>query len=493
MRYAMSGGLTGQLLGQALNAFESGDLRQAALIWERQASRDMMIKNVKPKREKAVSRRDWQVLTADDSGTAKAHKQALDAFWNNIRARNAWNRNDKGSFALLVRQMMTAVSYQFAAHHLVWSPSRGELGCTFEFVPLQFFEGRAGELRFCPTGMEPEGIMMPEDEWMVTVGDGLMTAASIGAFAKSDALTNLLLFCESFGVPAVLGRTSAAQDSDAGRSMADAVETIMNDWRAVLYGDDGNGKIELIRAEGGAGSTPMPLVVELVDRALAALWRGADLSSMSSRSGEGSGASLQGEESDILEVDDALMISERLNEIERQVIEWYFGRGVRPKAYIKLLVPQSEDLKLLLQALETLVKLGAPIATNDVLERFGFGQPKAGAALLGQKADAATLDPEQRQAQQRINADANEDAFLRQSARLLAKARKEDRAGLVDELKEVLRTPEESRLVPALNAFIARLPEQIGQDAAQVRAWERCIATALLNGWASNEADLSLA
>lgn len=488
MRHALGGGITGQLVSQALNAFEAGDLRQGALLWQRQCDRDMLIKNVKPKREKAVSRREWQVLTTDESGAARAHKTCLEKFWNNIACRNAWDRNEKGGLALLVRQMMTCISFRYAPHHLVWTPSRSDLGCLFEFVPLQFFENRSGELRFCPTGNEAQGQPMPEGEWMVTVGDGLMTAASIGAFAKSDALTSWLTFSEAFGMPGVLGRTEAAEDSDAGRAMAAAVETFTSDWRACLYGDKGTGTIELIKAEGGSSSIPFPLLVDKVDRALAALWRGADLSSMSSGSGEGTGASLQGEESDILEVDDALMISERLNEVERTVIEWYFGAGVRPKAYIKMLVPQSEDLKLLLDAINALVKLGAPIAVNDVLERFGFGIPKAGAALLGQQA-ADTQDEEERQRQQqeraRLNVDRSEDAFLAQASRLLAKASKEDRAELVGQLKEVLRMPDQGGLVTALNALVARLPEQIGKDTSQVRAWERLFATALLNGWAA--------
>mgnify|MGYP000863118662 CR=1 FL=1 len=331
-RYGLSGGITGQMLAAALNAFDGGDLREASLIWEKQCSRDDKIKCVRPKREKAVSRREWQVLTSDDSGAAKAHAKALTHFWNNIRAVNAWDRNEKGGFALLVRQMMSCVSVRYAPHHLVWQPSRSELGCTFEFVPLRFFENRTGVLRFCPTGMEPEGMALPEDEWMITVGDGLMTAGSIGAFAKADCLTSWLTFNEAFGMPGVLGKTKQGKDTAGGQAMADAVETFISDWRGVLYGDDGTGTIELIRADGSAGGIPFPALLERTDRALSALWRGADLSSMSSGAGAGTGASLQDGETEILEVDDALMISERLNEIERLVIGWYFGRGVKPKA-----------------------------------------------------------------------------------------------------------------------------------------------------------------
>ncbi len=259
--------------------------------------------------------------------------------------------------------------------------------------------------------------------------------------------------------------------------MAAAVDAFTSDMRAVIYGDDGSGNIELIRTDGSASGMPFPELLERTERRLTALWRGGDLSSMSSKDGQGTGASLQGGESEIIEVDDALMISERLEEIERMVIEWWFGRGVRPKAYIRLLVPQSEDLKLLLQAIQTLVQLKAPIAVNDVLERFGFAQPKDGEALLGET--VAPVDPENA----RINADAVEDEFLRKASRLLAKASAGDREQLVAQLKEVLRTPEETGLITALNSFVRGLPEQIGNDAEQVRAWEMILGSALINGW----------
>lgn len=485
-RYGLSGGISGQSLASALNRFDAGYLREASLIWDKQCSRDDMIKNVKPKREKAVSRRDWQVLTRDSSGAAKAHQKALTEFWNGVRAVNAWDRNERGGFALMVRQMMQAQSYKYGAHHLVWSPSSRALDCTFEYVPLHFFENLTGQLRFCPTGFESEGQDMPDDEWMVTVGDGLMQAGSIGAFAKSEALTSWLVFCEAFGMPGVLGRTNQGKDTPGGQAMAEAVDAFTSDMRAVIYGDDGSGKIELVRTDGSATGMPFPALLDRADRRLAALWRGADLSSMSSGAGSGTGASLQDDESEIIEVDDALMISERLEEIERMVIEWWFGRGVRPKAYIRLLVPQSEDLKLLLQAIESLVKLGAPIAVNDALERLGFAQPKDGEALLGAP---ATEDGTPKPPLSRTNADAAEDEFMRNASRLLAKASAEDRGQLVEQLREVLRTPEEDGLVVALNAFVKNLPEQIGQDAAQVRAWEVILGSALINGWAGEHAE----
>jgi phage gp29-like protein len=487
IRTAMFRGLSGETLAAALAGFERGYLQQAANMWQPMAKRDDMISIVKPKREKSVSRREWQVLTVDDSRAAKAQKQVLTDFWNNVRAVNAFDLNHRGGFALLVRQMMESVSFQYANHHLVWKPSRDRLDCSFEYVPLQFFENRTGLLRFCQTGFEVDGQEMPEGEWMTTVGDGLMIAGSIGYLCKRNALADLLAFSDKFGMPGFLGRTKHGKDTPGGIAMAEAVEAFGQDWAAVLYGDDGTVKdpIQLIRAEGGTGSLPMPAIIDRVDKRFAALWRGADLSTMSAK--DNTGASLQGGETDLIEQDDALTISEKLNEIERIVLGFHFGAAAAatPKAYIRLIVPQSEDLKLLLEVVAALVPLGAPIAINEILERFGLAQPKEGEELLKAKAMAAPADPAAAQDATRLNADANEEKFLAGASRLLAKAGQEDRAELIAQMKSVLRAPDGTRL-NALADFVAQLPESIGKDSAQVRAWETLMASALVNGWATN-------
>ncbi len=482
-------GLTPESLGRALDAFDGGDLHHAAQLWDSMAKRDDVIASVKPKREKAVSRRDWQILTADDSRAAKKHQAALEDFWNNITAVDALNRNDSGGISKLIRQMMAAQSYGFAAHHLVWQPSRQGLSCLFEFVPLWFFENRTGELRFRPTGVEYSGEEMKDQDWLVTTGDALMFAGSIGYLAKRNSLADWMVFCEKFGIPGVLGKTKQAQDSAGGRAMQEAVEAFSSDWEAVLYGDDGSGGIDLIQAAGGA-TLPFQPLIDRIDRRLSALWRGADLSSMSSTQGEGRGATLQREEMDLIEADDALMISEKLNEIERHVIAWHFGRGVRPLAYIRLSVPLREDLKLLLEAISKLVELGASIAVEDILERFGIEQPKPGATLLAKANPQSAIPNPQSPDAAQINAarDRAEEVFLAQAGRLLANARVQDHTTMVEELRDVLRA-DDATLLNALSGFIVKLPESVGQDAAQVEAWETLIASAMVNGLALAQPD----
>jgi phage gp29-like protein len=376
-----------QVLSRCLDNFEHGYLRETALLWERIANHDDTLASVKPKREKAVSQLDMQVVTLPGGGDeAEAHKDVLQRFWSNVRAVNHFDRNEKGGFRRLVKQMMTAVSFRYAAHHIIWEPRPdGELRATFEFVPLWMFENRTGRLRYVASAGGVEGETLTPGEWMVTVGDGLMIACSIGYLGKRACLQDWLAFSEKFSMPGVLGVTAAAKDSPEGQAMKAATEAFGHDWNAVIYGADGQTQdpIRLIAPNGNPSAMPMPALVERVDRKMAALYRGADLSTMSSGGGEGTGASLQGEEGDLLLRDDAETVAETLEEVSRLVIEWHFGNGTEPQARVELVVPVQEDAKAVIDSAVALADRGAEISVSGLMDRANLPKATDAADALG--------------------------------------------------------------------------------------------------------------
>lgn len=179
------------MLSRVLESFEHGRIREAVLLWEKMAERDDMISNVKPKREKDVSQLDMQVVVAPDSGPdGEAHQAVLEKFWKSCRAVNAYDRNERGGFRRLVKQMMTATSFKYAAHHIIWQPqANGELRATFEFVPLWLFENTTGKLRYLKTLTAVTGEELDDSEWMITTGDGLMIACCIGSWRNGARST----------------------------------------------------------------------------------------------------------------------------------------------------------------------------------------------------------------------------------------------------------------------------------------------------------------
>ena len=231
------------------------------------------------------------------------------------------------------------------------------LTAELRFVPLWFFENRSGRLQFLklPLGgangepLEPGG-------WMITKGDGIMEACSIAYMFKNMPLKDWVAYSDKYGTPGVLGQTNAAKGSEAGEALKAAVASFGQNWSGVVYGADGAIKepISLITAQ-GEGTLPFPPLVERMDRALASLWRGSDLRTLSA---DNKGASVQEGESDILLQDDAAMVSETLQlYIDRWVIWQKFG--VRPLAYSMIVVPETKNVALDLKIDELLLKAGA--------------------------------------------------------------------------------------------------------------------------------------
>jgi phage gp29-like protein len=451
-------------LASILEAWEIGNLREGAMLFETIADRDDTIKSVKPKREKEVSQLDRQFMALPGSGDAgDKHRQILEDFWTNVRTINAYDRNERGGFRRLVKQMMTSVSYRYAAHHIVWRPSPNGLRATFEFVPLWLFENRTGMLRYLSSPWATEGDLLDPGEWMITHGDGLMIACSIGYLAKRSAFNDWLVFSEKFSVPGVLGRTTAKKGSAEADAMRDAVRSFGHDWTGVIYGDDGTHEkpIEIIQAQGNPSGMPMPAVVERVDRKFAALYRGADLSSMSSGGGEGTGASLQGKEKDILLADDAETINETLAEVSRMVIEWHFGRGTEPLAKVELIVPSDEDEKFYLESVKSVKEMGVRLAKDAVLERLGLQEAAEDEAALGEAtSNIERPTPNLEVKEDLANSDLPEDLADRLRAALSS-----DLQPLGEALAGALQAGDLPALQAALRKISERMPEFLESEA----------------------------
>ena len=303
--------LTAQSLSAALDAFSAGILAPAARLWEEIARRDETVATVKAKREEAAALRDWSVVPLEESAAAQDQAAALEYFYQRLRAAHALNRHTAGGFPLLVTQMMEAVSSGYAAHHLIWHPDTGRplalpsgrsvpaLSATFEYVPLEFFEARTGELRFLGSSLGYDGLPLAPGEWMITTGPGLMRAASILHYYKRLAQHDLVNFSEKFGTPGLVVHTTAGKDSPEGQAAANLARGLAGNYRGVQYGAAEN-KIEVVWPTGGAnsGELPMTAIIEDAKRGLATLFLGADLSTLSragqavggQRAGRGTGA-----------------------------------------------------------------------------------------------------------------------------------------------------------------------------------------------------------
>ena len=374
--------LTPERLSQQLDDFRAGRYASVAQTLAMIEERDPILKPCAAKRKKEVARYGWEVLTVEDKGTeaeAERHKEVLEYFYNNLTATNVVDLDETGGMRLLTRQMMDAIGVKYAVHEVVWKPQPdGQISAELRYVPLWFFEHEGSRLGFLREYGQITGEPLEPGEWMVTVGDTLMVSSAICYMFKHLPMQDWLAYCEKFGIPGVKGKTAAAQGSAEWDAMEEAVASFANEFAAVMSLTD---DIETIERKGG-GDLPFPGLVETCDRYIATLWRGADLGTISK--GQGLGASLQGEESDLLLDDDIELISETLQtKLSRFVIEYTFGAGVEPLAYIQLRKPQKDNTDKDLKVDQTLHSMGFPISKQDLSERYQRPLPDKDEDALG--------------------------------------------------------------------------------------------------------------
>jgi hypothetical protein len=358
-------------------------------MWQQLEQRDDLLRGVIAKRKKSVARYGWTVLpkpniSPRDAKMAKAHAETLEYFYNHLRCENAVDGAEIGGFKLLARQMMDAVGKKFAVHEIVWrqledasGTHRRFVSATFRFVPLGFFENTAGRLRFLEADGAMEGRDLEPGAWMVTVGDGLMSASATAWMFKNIAMNDWLRCSERNGTPGLRGVSASARDSEEWQALEQALADLQ-DGKAVVHGTGED--IRVIDLLPG-GNIPFPALVERIDRMLAALWRGADLSTLSRD--RGYGASLQEKEGYALEEDDAEMLTETLNRyVDEWVIRYVFGEDAQPLAGVRVLVTPREWTSSDLQIDEFLIRHGAPVSVQETLNRYGRALPKPGETVF---------------------------------------------------------------------------------------------------------------
>lgn len=376
--------LTPEVLTSQLAEWNIGAFRRFSLTMDAVENRDLIVKAATGKLKMALARRNYEIVKVEgaDESEADAHADALQYFYANCSATSAVDRNIRGGFSRLVQFIMDAALKRYSPFEIIWQPRGEMLTATFVHVPLWFFENRTGVLRFCGN-FAWDGIPLKDGQWMVACGEGIMESIVVAAMYKLLAFRDWLIYSERNGMPVPYCRTPHANGSKGWDAIVEAL-TNLGPLKAAIVGmQDEIGKLDF----GSAGQLPYPIMVEYFDRAIVALARGADLSTLSAHSSsggsEGQGASVQGDESDLVEQHYGAMVSETLNHyVDPWVLKWHFGEDVVPAAYCKLDVPTKKDTQMDLQVDEKLIGWGVELGIENALERYGRVEAGEGDRLL---------------------------------------------------------------------------------------------------------------
>ena len=364
-------GFDPEKLVAAIESWHAGYIAPLALIVEALEERDDTWKTAARKTKSSVARCAHQVLIREGhekEPRADQHKAALEKFWASVTVTDAFRRDQLGGRSLLVRQMMDAYGPGYSAHEIVWQPRPdGSLSARFIRMPLWMFENTTGRLRYLSDDTSIYGVDMPEGEWLVTVADGVGVACAVACMSKRLCMEDWLLYSERCGQPGLHASTTAKQGSTEWNSLLTSIRNYGREWNLLSNPDVKLNPVQMSTS----GTLPYPEFVARMDKAIAALWRGADLSTLSAGdNADGTGASLQGDESDLLEQDACELISETLQkQVERHVIRYLFG-DEDPLAAIQIMPEARPDLKQEMEIDNHLVNKGCRLSKNEALRRY---------------------------------------------------------------------------------------------------------------------------
>jgi len=370
MRFNPLQNITPSRFVRALEEYEAGRVADLCRIIEAYETRDDAFRTNSRKSYASVARCQHSVNIVkgfEDDPDAQRHRDALERFWSTVRVTSAFNRNETGGLRLLKRQMTRAVCFGHAVHEIVWLPlSRGELRARFVALPPWMFETTTGETRWLPQPSAIDGEEMEPGGWLVTTGDGIGIAAAICAMSKRLSINDWLAFCERCGQPGIHAQTDATFDSPEWKNLVKTVGAFGRNWAAVT----GKGT-EMTPLSLNITATPWPTLVDLCNRAIASLWRGGDLATVSSVS-DTPGVTAQKDEKNILEEDFCEAVTETLHEqVSRHVIEWTFGEGVEPLACLSVQPTTRPNTDADIKIDDHLASHGVQLSGQDALGRYG--------------------------------------------------------------------------------------------------------------------------
>lgn len=370
-RFSVLRGLSPSDLTRYIEQFEAGDFYWLGRTLEAMESRDHAWKISAAKARKDVSRRQWQVIPLDgyaDDPDAADQATTLREFYSSIRVIDYRCKNVATGMRGLINNVMRAYNDWFAIQELVFTPDpiSGKLTAEIMRCPIEWFELRNGYMHLRSQNDQPSA-SLEDGGWLISMSDGVGIACAVAYQFKRMALGDLAIYSGRCGQPGIQGKTNATYNSPEWQAMAAAVKNFGKEFSAVTGMTDVLDKIDLSIS----GELPQPIIVEMMNRAIASLQRGADLSTMSAGVGSGEGASLQGDEAELLTADNCAMVTETLRaQLDPYVIAWHYGTDAEIKAGVKIIPPESDTTEQDLATDTALLAMGIKLSRNATLERY---------------------------------------------------------------------------------------------------------------------------
>lgn len=384
---SVASGLTPGRLASILQAAAEGTAHDYLTLAEEMEERDLHYASVLGTRKLAIAGLAIRVEAASDDAEDVRRAEQLKEIV------------DSPEFGELQADLTDAMGKGYAVSEIMWDRS-GKTWNPSRFEPrdqrfFQFDRETGRELRLLDEADMLNGVALAPYKFIVhlprirsglPIRGGLARLAAVGYMCKAWTWKDWMGFADIFGMPMRVGRYGPGASKDDINTLMSAVANLGSDAAAVI---PDSMKIDFTQAANVAGAGDFfKGLAEWWDKQVSKAVVGQTMSTDDGSSQ--AQATIHNEvRLDLLQAD-AKAESNTLNRyFVRPWCDLNFAPG-RPYPRLIIDVPQPDDTKLLITALEKLVPLGLKVEQSVIRDKLNIPAPAVGAELLGIPPPVAT-------------------------------------------------------------------------------------------------------
>lgn len=378
-RDEMTGALTFDKVQKIINGGHDGEIADTMLLYEEMEQKDARLRSVAGTRRRALTKLDYEILSAAETTKAKIDKTLADDAAEYVR--ELFDKLDGCGPAL--KHLATAIGPNLAVAEIEWEPATLEPIAVFP-VPT---ERLRMQLHLSPDVMittreAPMGIACTSPKFIVhipesTSGSPLWKSLSEAQawvwLIKKLALADWSTFCEIFGMPVRIGKYRPAATPEEKTNLEAMLKGMGSTaWAMVSEAVS----LEVVESS-SRGISPFEAVCNWCDRQYGVQWLGGNLTSDTTgttHSQEASG--LQGDVRDDLRDDDIQGEARTVrHQLIRPMIEFKFPGRDAPLPHFRRIKPETIDRLREGQVIKTAQGTGMRVPLEWAHKRLGIPKP----------------------------------------------------------------------------------------------------------------------
>lgn len=471
--YPSFSGISPRNVDYAFRSYQAGLFYSALPIMEAVATMDAQVSTCMEKRLAMTCCADWEVFYEQDIDEAQRKEAEIQSsiirdFLNTLCVSSATAQDENQGLQSLLRHIGSAIAYGYAAAAITWVPAKTAsddftLHAEVMTCPLRFFEARERRLRICKDYTANAAPIVP-GKWLIahTQSTPLMLPTLFAYLFKATPLQDWGHTVEKFGIPFISAKTPAAY-GDANWTAAENALRRVGSGFAGLFGKD----VELEIHSLAQGNAPHAALIDYVDRKIAQIWLGGDLSTMS-RGDNAVGSLAQTAQGDFQRKQDKAFVEQVVDtQLVRPLLDRVFGAGSRQYAFFRFKDVEAKDLQASILRIKTAKELGLEMSKAFVYSELGVPEPKPWEEIFEQPQESAPppqqQDVPETEEEQREGQGDFSNASGKELSRSFLDAQARQFDALISRLRVLEQTQTEEDFQNAAKALEQDFPQIAGQ------------------------------